>query len=384
MLIQCTKALLDKLGLKNENLVSSLGHEDFPNSLFAWHANFVSIGRKKAIVLMNNESRYSVVIYRPGKKDFSNIKELICSAIREALRMEGVHKEVIETYMEKAGEITFSKTANRSLVAKMNNAVREIEFYQEYLNENTRIQRYISMRTGRLIQLDGPNAGFYPIEKMIDSLNKLVDGHGNIPTENILDIDLYQLKIRIELEHHDIWRRILVPSTYSFRHLHHIIQTVFDWQNYHLHEFFVDRVGAKTINIVMNDDPETVEFMDADEFDVRQERFVELQDIFSQYHKVKYVYDFGDSWEHLIEFEGEVNSNVFLPTYVNGNGERPPEDVGGAWGYEEFLKVMSNKDDPNYESMSAWAEEQKERKFSKEKMNERLKRVISSYGFSAY
>ena len=69
-----------------------------------------------------------------------------------ALRMEGVRKEVIEAYMDKAGEISFSKTAGRSMVAKMNNAVREIEYMREYLDENTRIQRYISIIAGRFIQ----------------------------------------------------------------------------------------------------------------------------------------------------------------------------------------------------------------------------------------
>jgi ethanolamine utilization protein EutQ (cupin superfamily) len=59
---------------------------------------------------------------------FSKIDELIREAIITALRMEGVCKEVIEAFMEKAGDITFSKTASRSMVAKMNNAVREIEF----------------------------------------------------------------------------------------------------------------------------------------------------------------------------------------------------------------------------------------------------------------
>jgi hypothetical protein len=45
---------------------------------------------------MNNETRYSIVIYRPSKKDLSKINELISEAIITALRMEGVRKEVIE------------------------------------------------------------------------------------------------------------------------------------------------------------------------------------------------------------------------------------------------------------------------------------------------
>ena len=138
MLIQCTKALLEKIGINGSELASPEGHEQFPNSIMGWHANFVSINRKKAIILMNNETRYSVVIYRSSSKDFSKIKELIYEAITEALRMEGVSKEVIKAYMAKAGEISFSKTASRSMVAKMNNAVREIEFMQEYLDEETK------------------------------------------------------------------------------------------------------------------------------------------------------------------------------------------------------------------------------------------------------
>ncbi|WP_419887618.1 IS1096 element passenger TnpR family protein [Neobacillus niacini] len=50
--------------------------------------------------------------------------------------------------------------------------------------------------------------------------------------ENVLEIDMYQLKIKINLEGHVILRQGLVPYTYSFRHLHNIIQTVFDWHNW--------------------------------------------------------------------------------------------------------------------------------------------------------
>ncbi|PAE31237.1 hypothetical protein CHI06_29050, partial [Bacillus sp. 7884-1] len=117
------------------------------------------------------------------------------------------------------------------------------------------------------------------------------------------EIDLYQLKIKINLEGHEIWRRVLVPSTYSFRHLHNIIQTVFDWHNAHLHEFVVERAERRDLKIVMDDDPETMEYMDFDAFEIRQERFVALEEIFPTYGEVVYEYDFGDSWEHTITLE---------------------------------------------------------------------------------
>lgn len=378
MLIQCTKALLDRIGIKGSELASPEGHEQLPDSLMAWHANFVSIDRRKAIILMNNETRYPIVIYRPSKKDFSKIKELIREAITEALRMEGVRKEAIEAYLAKAGEISFSKTSSRSMVAKMNNTVREIEFMGEYLDEETKIQRYISLVTGRLIQISGTNEGFYPFEKMLEYLGNV----SGLDIDEVLDIDLYQLKIQINLEDHDIWRRVLVPATYSFRHLHKIIQTVFDWQNYHLHEFVVERAENKPIKILMDDDPETLEYLNIDEFDVRQERFVALEDIFQEYNEVMYEYDFGHAWEHTITLEKVVKSKTFQAIYIDGNGERPPEDVGGTWGFEEYLKIMDNEKHPRHQDMKAWAESQKERKLSPEKINQRLKHVTSGSGFS--
>jgi hypothetical protein len=384
MLIQCTKTLLDKLGIKGSELASPEGHEQFPNSFMAWHANFVSIDRRKAIILMNNETRYSVVIFRPSNKEFSKIKELIYEAIAEALRMEGVGKKVIEAYIAQAGEIYFSKTSSKSMVAKMNNAVREVEFMWEYLDDKTRIQRYISIVTGRLIQGSGADEAFYPFDKMLKCLGIVYGLDENSVEEDVLKIDLYQLKIQIKLEGHDIWRRVFVPSTYSFRHLHHIIQTVFDWQNYHLHEFVVERDENKPLKIVMDEDPETIEYVSFGDFEILQERFIALEDIFPKFGEVIYEYDFGDSWEHIITLEKVVKSKAFQVTYLEGNGERPPEDVGGAWGFEEYLSIMENEKHPSHNDTKAWAEKQKERQLSLEKINQRLKHVISGYSYSTF
>jgi hypothetical protein len=46
-----------------------------------------------------------------------------------------------------------------------------------------------------------------------------------------------------------------------------------------------------------------------------------------------YEFDFGDSWEHTIRLERLIKANAFKATYLEGCGERPPEDVGGSWGY---------------------------------------------------
>lgn len=380
MLIQCTKALLDKINIDKTKLVAAEGHEQFPESFTAWHANLININRRKAIVLMNNETRYSVVIYRPTPKDFTRIDKLIKEAIIVALRMEGVAESVIDKYMVKAGEISFSKTANRSMVAKMNNAINETGFMTRYLDENSKTQRFISIITGRFIQGSPSTEGFYPIDRMKECLY-IYCNYENKDPRDILDIDLYQLKIQIEMEGFDIWRRVLIPSTYSFRHLHNVIQTVFDWQNYHLHQFEAKKEGAKTKQIIMDDDPETLEWLDFDQYDILQERFVALYEILPVFGEVTYQYDFGDNWEHTITLEKVVKSNEFKATFLEGSGERPPEDVGGSWGYQEYMRIMSDESDPEYEDMKTWSNNQKEKKLSPKDMQFRLNRAISGYEY---
>lgn len=203
------------------------------------------------------------------------------------------------------------------------------------------------------------------------------DNRGHL--EDILDVELYQLKIKIDIDGCDIWRRVLVPSTYSFRHLHNIIQTVFDWHNYHLHQFEIKNKGTKTKLIVIDDHPETMEWLDFDSYDVLQERFVALKDIFPDNGEVTYIYDFGDLWIHTITLEKVIKANVFRATYLEGRGERPPEDVGGPLGYKEYMRIMADDTDPEYESMKAWAETQKERKLDLEEINYRLRSCIFGY-----
>ncbi|WP_310200312.1 plasmid pRiA4b ORF-3 family protein [Neobacillus niacini] len=134
----------------------------------------------------------------------------------------------------------------------------------------------------------------------------------------------------------------------------------------------------------MDDGPETMEYLDFDVFEIRQERFVGLEDIFPTYGEVVNEYDFGDSCEHTITLEKVVKSNEFRATFVAGIGERPPEDVGGEGGYEEYLRIMADVNHPEHEDINEWAKNQMERSLSQEKINNRLKHVIKGYRYSYF
>ncbi len=72
---------------------------------------------------------------------------------------------------------------------------------------------------------------------------------------------------------------------------------------------------------------------------------------------IQYVYDFGDDWDHSIQIE-RVNKAAPGMTYsrlLKATGACPPEDVGGAWGYEEFLEALADPDHEQHEDMVQWS-----------------------------
>src|SRR5690625_3648250 len=99
MLIQGTKKFLDAIGVKPSELAAPDTHLELPNSFMAWHANVIPIGRRKMIVLVNNESRYTIIIYGAVKKDYTIIKKLIPETNRDACQVEGIHEYVNDTYI---------------------------------------------------------------------------------------------------------------------------------------------------------------------------------------------------------------------------------------------------------------------------------------------
>lgn len=69
-----------------------------------------------------------------------------------------------------------------------------------------------------------------------------------------------------------------------------------------------------------------------------------------------YEYDFGDSWEHTLRVEKILppEPGVHYPQCLAGKRACPPEDVGGVWGYQEFLAALADPDDPQHDEYLEW------------------------------
>lgn len=70
-----------------------------------------------------------------------------------------------------------------------------------------------------------------------------------------------------------------------------------------------------------------------------------------------YEYDFGDGWEHLIEVEDEVpaaETGGVIPRCLDGERACPPEDCGGAPGYQEILLALADATHPEHDEWREW------------------------------
>lgn len=162
-------------------------------------------------------------------------------------------------------------------------------------------------------------------------------------------IMVFQFKIQIEqITNPPVWRRIKVGSDTNFSEFHEIIQVVFGWSFSHLYQFsekgFASHFQIQDLEMA---DEEFGEVGDADK--------IRLRDIFEKEKQTyRYIYDFGDDWNHKITLEKILKENIDYPICVAGKGKCPPEDCGGVWGFAEFKEAVNDPRHPEYEEFREW------------------------------
>jgi Plasmid pRiA4b ORF-3-like protein len=159
---------------------------------------------------------------------------------------------------------------------------------------------------------------------------------------------IYQLKISLYGSKPPIWRRVQVNNGTTLAQLHNIIQEAMGWYDYHLHSF--------TVNDVEYGQPDPSDMFDM--YEVKDERQIEISRLIAgEKAKFSYLYDFGDSWEHVILVEKilPADPTVRYPICVKGKGACPPEDCGGIWSYYDgFLAAIKDPEHPEHEEMLEW------------------------------
>lgn len=364
MRIGCTKKLLEELNIEP---VSPAEEEDF----FCWSAHLVIVNRRKAVIIVNDSSRLGFILYGLKAKDFNYLDELILLGIKESLLDEKIKEEIIETYLEKAGDIVFAKTRGPKYVSRINKACEWVNVFSDTLEKEKLYQFEASRSMNHELIKVSKEAGYeYPHELLRQDFEKFAG-------EPVIRCEAVDLMVQLNLGKYTATRRIITPSDITYQKFHEILQAAFNWKNYHLYDFTIlDEAGNRVLIAISEtenaneprQDAEALVFLDTE---------VMLSDYANDYNKMVYCYDFGDNWRHeIIIRDVIVDYDKNYPTCVLGDGNTPPEDVGGIIGYAEFLAVMSDPTHAEYENMCRWAESQFYQSFDMDMVNRRLKNVL--------
>lgn len=182
------------------------------------------------------------------------------------------------------------------------------------------------------------------------------------PKKTAAPAPVYQLKIALQGTKPPIWRRVQVPGATNLFDLHTIIQDCMGWTDSHLHQFIIARTA----------------YCLPDEEDLwretRDERAYTLHDLEKEIQpSFRYIYDFGDDWDHKITVEKILGPEEGSPHAVLLTGKRtcPPEDVGGVYGFMDCLEILGDPDHSEHEETLEWlGEDFQPEKFGKAEIAE--------------
>jgi hypothetical protein len=177
----------------------------------------------------------------------------------------------------------------------------------------------------------------------------------------------YQLKITIKCSKPHIWRREVVPEQFTFCQLHQAIQGAFGWCDYHLHKFEFKKPG-----LLIRETWEEDDLAESRGCDVLEEG-TQIGTLITENPRFIYTYDFGDTWEHQILMEKEVEYEYSYPQVLKYKGDNIPEDCGGIGGYYDLLDKLDDPEAEDHDLMEEWACQQGMGEYDLDEVNANLK-----------
>ena len=191
-----------------------------------------------------------------------------------------------------------------------------------------------------------------------------------MPENDIESPTICQIKVTLLGTKPPIWRRLLIPADITLERLHKVIQVAMGWQDCHLHEFRIgkQRFGPPDPMAQVFGGPRTT-----------SEKKTALYSVLDRVRsKARYLYDFGDDWDHEILLEKFLapEPGETYPRCIAGAGQGPPEDCGGVPGFYDLLDALADPKHPQHDDLVEWmGGEFDPAAFHLELVNQRLRRL---------
>ncbi|MFY8201694.1 MAG: plasmid pRiA4b ORF-3 family protein [Pirellula staleyi] len=210
------------------------------------------------------------------------------------------------------------------------------------------------------------------LERAMESFENAIEDATGIGTINA-NKRLYQFRITLNESEPSIWRRIQSKNC-SLERFHEHIQLAMGWGNEHLHRFRIKDEIYGDAQLLDDGFDDQNEFIDS--------TGIKIGDVVPKSGKrisFEYEYDFGDGWKHEVLFEGclAATEGQKYPICVEGERACPPEDVGGIFGYNEYLKIIGDPNHEQHEEMLEWRGKFDPEKFDSKKASKKMQRGMA-------
>lgn len=125
------------------------------NSLFVWHANHIDLGLYKLFVLMNDLTKFTVLIYGLDVTHLKDIDEYIRRSIAEVMIANKIEKEYVYRYIADIENINIGKSKDRTSIATLNGHMGNVYAYlNTEFEENEMLQLKCSVFVNNYITKD--------------------------------------------------------------------------------------------------------------------------------------------------------------------------------------------------------------------------------------
>ncbi len=167
LIIRCTAKLRKEMGIKDSNLYCG---EEVPGMLGSWHANLISINRRKCILFANDMTLFNFIVPDVRRKEIRDLENLFFHFFHPVVAQEGFSQSQREALASEYTEVVYGPTCSRSVLGSMN----DMAFHYEYWIASTSGLHSAEV-PGIISKMNhipmGALQGAYPI----DALRQLVD-----------------------------------------------------------------------------------------------------------------------------------------------------------------------------------------------------------------
>lgn len=156
----------------------------------------------------------------------------------------------------------------------------------------------------------------------------------------------YHIRVKLNGAPVNIWRELVVPSNITLELLAYVLIDAMGWKHEHLYQF----IGKNKLYYInsrqMKEEADNfIGFFSRVRYENTEKTSLEMV-LQPKGERMKFEYDFGDSWIHELWVKGSRDyAKVEKPVVklLKAHGECPPEDCGGVWGYAELLELNKKK-----------------------------------------